>query len=395
MEKYEQRGVSAGKEGVVAATKKLSLGLFPHTFCKILEDMAGHPDYCSLVHADGAGTKTSLAYAYWRETGDISVWKGVAQDALVMNLDDALCSGFGLRGETFYYSQSIDRNKRLVPNEVLEAIINGTQELFDMLAGYGIDIRYAGGETADVGDLVRTITLNATLVARMNRSQVQQINLEPGLAIVGLASFGQATYETEYNSGMGSNGLTSARHDMFKKYVGSKYPETFDVELPADITYCGNYRLEDLAEYAPGKTMPMGKFVLSPTRTFAPVLMELTKRLDEQGETLSGIIHCSGGGTTKVKKYIPDNVTVIKDSLFKTPKLFSLIQDASKTDWKEMYKVFNMGCRMEIYCKPELVQTVIGAAAKFNVEAKQIGICGASQGKPELRVVTRYGTFEY
>lgn len=384
--RYNLRGVSAGKEDVHNAIKNVDKGLFPNAFCKIVPDtLTGDEDYCIVMHADGAGTKSSLAYAYWKETGDIKVWKGIAQDALIMNIDDLLCVG---ATDNILLSSTIGRNKQLVPGEVISEIINGTEELLEDLRNNGIGIRSTGGETADVGDLVRTIIVDSTVVARMKRKDViDNKNIQPGDVIVGLASFGQATYETEYNGGMGSNGLTSARHDVFNKSVAEKYPETFDKAVPEDLVYSGSYHLTDQPEISP---INIGKLVLSPTRTYAPIIKKI---LEKHQSNIHGIVHCSGGAQTKVLHFV-ENVHVIKDNLFPIPPLFQIIQEESKTDWKEMYKVFNMGHRMEIYVKPEIAEEIIAISKSFNVDAQIVGRVESSDQK-KLTIQSPYGTFEY
>jgi phosphoribosylformylglycinamidine cyclo-ligase len=394
--RYEDRGVSSGKEDVHNAISHLYKGLFPNAFCKILPDVLGGDErYCNISHADGAGTKSSLAYAYWKETGDLSVWKGIAQDALVMNLDDLLCVGAGLQGEEFLYSLSIDRNKNLIPGEVISAIINGTQEFIDMLGTFGIKIHFAGGETADVGDLVRTITVNGTMTTRMLREDVIVPKMKSGDVIVGLASFGQSKYENEYNSGIGSNGLTSARHDLLHAQTGIKYPETFDPMMPKDLVYVGDTKLNELFSLT---DIPTGKFILSPTRTYAPFLKELAEKFrDFDGSfPISAIIHNSGGGCTKVLNFIPETISIIKSNLFEIPLLFEMIQSKTETPWDEMYKTFNMGQRMEIYCSREVSSDVIYIADSFGVEGRVIGDCKTRQeGGSKLEILTPHGEFKY
>ena len=384
--RYNLRGVSAGKEDVHNAIKNVDKGLFPQAFCKIVPDyLTNDEDYCIVMHADGAGTKSSLAYAYWKETGDISVWKGIAQDALIMNIDDLLCVG---ATDNILLSSTIGRNKNLVPGEVISAIINGTEELLEQLREQGIGIFSTGGETADVGDLVRTIIVDSTVVCRMKRSDViSNHTIQPGDVIVGLASSGQATYETEYNGGMGSNGLTSARHDVFSKEVAAKYPETFDPNVPADLAYVGGKNLTDTVEGAP---LDAGKLVLSPTRTYAPIIKQI---LDKHRSDVHGMVHCSGGAQTKVLHFVND-VHVIKNNLFPVPPLFKLIQEESKTDWQEMYKVFNMGHRMEIYCSEETAASIIEISKSFNVDAQIVGRVEAHEGK-KLTIESEFGTFQY
>ncbi|HNR85521.1 MAG TPA: AIR synthase-related protein [Taishania sp.] len=384
--RYNLRGVSAGKEDVHNAIKNVDKGLFPQAFCKIVPDYLSNDDeYCIVMHADGAGTKSSLAYAYWKETGDLSVWKGIAQDALIMNIDDLLCVG---ATNNILLSSTIGRNKNLVPGEVISEIINGTEELLTELRNQGVGIHSTGGETADVGDLVRTIIVDSTVVCRMKRSDViSNHTIQPGDVIVGLASFGQASYETEYNGGMGSNGLTSARHDVFNKSVAEKYPETFDAAVPADLVYSGSYNLTDWPGDYP---LSVGKLVLSPTRTYAPII---SKILEKHRSNIHGMVHCSGGAQTKVLHFV-GNVHIIKDNLFETPLLFRIIHEESGTDWKEMYKVFNMGHRMEIYCSPEHAQEIIEISKSFNVDAQIVGRVEASDAK-KLTIISEHGTFEY
>ena len=385
-ERYDLRGVSASKTDVHSAIKNLDKGLYPGAFCKIVPDyLGGDPLWCNIMHADGAGTKSSLAYAYWRETGDISVWKGIAQDALIMNIDDLLCVG---ATDNILLSSTIGRNKRLVPGEVISAIINGTEELLDELRAHGVNIYSTGGETADVGDLVRTIIVDSTVTCRMRRADViDNANIADGDVIVGLASYGQAAYETEYNGGMGSNGLTSARHDVFGKSVAEKYPETYDGGLPQELVYCGACSLTDSVEGAP---VNAGKLVLSPTRTYAPVVKAV---LDALRPHIHGMVHCSGGAQTKVMNFV-EAKHVIKDNFFDVPPLFELIRRQSGTDPREMYRVFNMGHRLEIYCRPEYAERIIAISESFGVPAKVIGRVEAAQQK-KLTLVTPYGTFEY
>jgi|TARA_B110000879_G_scaffold22176_1_gene28601 phosphoribosylformylglycinamidine cyclo-ligase len=384
--RYDLRGVSADKTDVHNAIKNVDKGLFPKAFCKIVPDyLTGSEEYCIVMHADGAGTKSSLAYAYWKETGDVSVWKGVAQDALIMNIDDLICVG---ATEKIILSSTIGRNKNLIPGEVISAIINGTEELLQSLNEFGVEIFSTGGETADVGDLVRTIIVDSTVVSRMKRSEVvNNANIKSGDVIVGIASFGQATYETEYNGGMGSNGLTSARHDVFSKLIAKKYPETFDDSVPQDLVYSGTKTLTDEIQNSP---LNAGKLVLSPTRTYAPIIKEA---LEHHRNEISGMVHCSGGGQTKVLHFV-DGVHIIKDNLFDTPPLFKLIQEESGTDWKEMYKVFNMGHRMEVYCPEEIAESIISISKSFNVNAQIIGRVEASD-KKELTIETKHGKFQY
>jgi phosphoribosylformylglycinamidine cyclo-ligase len=385
-DRYNQRGVSASKEDVHQAISKLDKGLFPKAFCKIVEDhLGGDPNYCTVMHADGAGTKSSLAYIYWKDTGDLSVWKGIAQDAIIMNVDDLLCVG---ATENILLSSTIGRNKNLIPGEVISTIINGTEEVLEMLRNYGLNIRSTGGETADVGDLVRTIIVDSTVTARMKRSDViDNSRIQAGDVIVGLASYGQATYEHEYNSGMGSNGLTSARHDVFTKEYATKYPESYDKDVPADLVYTGKYNVTD---ELPGTPLNVGKLVLSPTRTYAPILIEVFKELRQH---VHGLVHCSGGAQTKVLHFI-DNLHVIKDNLFEVPPLFKLIQECSGTDSKEMYKVFNMGHRMEVYLNEKFAQQVIDISKSFGVEANVIGRVETSTVK-QVTVKGTNGEFHY
>ena len=385
-DRYNLRGVSADKEDVHQAIKNVDKGLFPKAFCKIVPDYLSNDDeYCIVMHADGAGTKSSLAYMYWKETADISVWKGIAQDALVMNIDDLLCVG---ATDNILLSSTIGRNKNLVPGEVISAIINGTEELLSDLRGFGVDIRSTGGETADVGDLVRTIIVDSTVVARMKKTDViTNSNIQSGDVIVGLSSFGQANYESEYNGGMGSNGLTSARHDVFAKYLSEKYPESYDSSVPESLVYSGSKKLTDtLADLS----VDVGKLVLSPTRTYAPIIKEI---LEKHRSDIHGMVHCSGGAQTKVLHYV-DDVHVIKDKLFEIPPLFDLIQKESNTDWKEMYKVFNMGHRMELYVPQEIADSIIAISNSFGVEAKVIGRVEAHNGK-KLTIKSPFGEFIY
>lgn len=384
--RYMMRGVSAAKEDVHNAIKNIDKGIFPQAFCKIIPDiLGGDPEYCNIMHADGAGTKSSLAYAYWKETGDLSVWKGIAQDALIMNTDDLLCVG---AVDNILVSSTIGRNKMLIPGEVISAIINGTDELLQQMRDMGVGIYATGGETADVGDLVRTIIVDSTVTCRMKRSDViDNANIRPGDVIVGLSSCGQATYETRYNGGMGSNGLTSARHDVFSKYLAEKYPETYDHAVPEELVYSGSYRLDQEVDGAP---VNAGQLVLSPTRTYAPVIKKL---LDEMRSDIHGMVHCTGGAQTKVLHFVGDNCKVIKDNMFPIPPLFRAIHDESGTDWKEMYKVFNMGHRMEIYLSPEKAEKVIEISRSFNIDAQIIG--RIEEGKKSLTIMSEYGTFEY
>ena len=384
--RYSKRGVSSQKEDVHSAIKNLDRGLFPNAFCKIVPDIiGGDKDYCNIMHADGAGTKSSLAYIYWKETGDLSVWKGIAQDAIIMNLDDLLCVGVF---ENILISSTIGRNKNLIPVEVISAIINGTEEVLENLRKMGIGIWATGGETADVGDLVRTIIVDSTVTARMRRSEViSNHKISAGDVIVGLASYGQTNYETEYNSGMGSNGLTSARHDVFGKYLASEYPESYDTSLPEGLFYTGKLKLTDPVM---GLNITAGKLVLSPTRTYAPVIKQV---LEAMRSDIHGMVHCSGGGQTKSLHFI-DNLHVVKNNLFPVPPLFQLIQEQSGTDWKEMYRVFNMGHRFEIYTGEKNANEIISIAAGFNLEAKIIGHCEKSE-KRMLTIKSDKGTFEY
>ena len=385
-QRYDLRGVSAAKEDVHNAIKNVDKGIFPKAFCKIIPDiLGGDPEWCNIMHADGAGTKSSLAYAYWRETGDLGVWKGIAQDALIMNVDDLLCVG---ATDRMLVSSTIGRNKRLIPGEVIAAIINGTEELLETMRGYGVEIYGTGGETADVGDLVRTIIVDSTVTTRMRRADViNNADIADGDVIVGMASFGQATYETEYNGGMGSNGLTSARHDVFNKNVAEKYPETFDGKIPADLIYSGT---KDLLDTVDGTDLTAGKLVLSPTRTYAPVIRRL---LQEMRGEIHGMVHCTGGAQTKVMHFV-ENKHVIKDNMFPLPPLFKLIQEQSDTDWAEMYKVFNMGHRMEVYLPSDKAGMVIDIAREFNIDAR---IIGRVEDPPanSLTIRSEFGEFRY
>jgi phosphoribosylformylglycinamidine cyclo-ligase len=385
--RYALRGVSAEKEDVHNAIKNIDKGLFPKAFCKIIPDhLTGDEDYCLIMHADGAGTKSSLAYMYWKETGDISVWKGIAQDALIMNIDDLLCVG---ATDNILLSSTIGRNKNLVPGEVISAIINGTEELIEELKSFGVTIHSTGGETADVGDLVRTIIVDSTVTARMKRSDViDNANIQAGDVIVGLESFGQATYEKGYNGGMGSNGLTSARHDVFDHSLAAKYPESYDSSVPEELVYAGKVQLTDAVANSP---IDAGKLVLSPTRTYAPIIKAI---LDQyKADDVHGMIHCSGGAQTKILHFI-DQLHIIKDNLFEVPPLFQLIQEQSKTDWKEMYQVFNCGHRMELYVNPAVAEDIIAIAESFNVRAQIVGRVEASADK-KLTIQSTYGTFNY
>ena len=386
-QRYAQRGVSASKSDVHNAIKNIDKGLFPKAFCKIVPDfLTNDPDYCLVMHADGAGTKSSLAYAYWKETGDVSVWKGIAQDALIMNIDDLICVG---ATDHIMLSSTIGRNKNLIPGEVLSAIINGTEALIQDLKTHGITIHSTGGETADVGDLVRTIIVDSTVTARLKRSEViDNAKIKAGDVIVGLASYGQATYEKEYNGGMGSNGLTSARHDVFSKDIARKFPETFDPGVPENLVYSGGVELTQSIENSP---LNAGKLVLSPTRTYAPIIKEILSKYD--ANTIHGMVHCSGGAQTKILHFI-DDLHIVKNNMFTLPPLFKLIQEQSKTDWKEMYQVFNCGHRLELYVAKEVADSVIAIASKFNVEAQIIGRVEASPEK-KLTIKSEYGTFEY
>ena len=385
-QRYMMRGVSAAKEDVHNAIKNIDKGIFPQAFCKIIPDiLGGDPEYCNIMHADGAGTKSSLAYMYWKETGDLSVWKGIAQDALIMNTDDLLCVG---AVDNILVSSTIGRNKMLIPGEVISAIINGTDELLQQMRDMGIGIYATGGETADVGDLVRTIIVDSTVTCRMKRSDViNNANIRPGDVIVGLSSCGQATYETAYNGGMGSNGLTSARHDVFSKYLAEKYPESYDKAVPEELVYSGSYKLTDEVE---GSPINAGKLVLSPTRTYAPVVKRL---LDELRPKIHGMVHCTGGAQTKVLHFVGDNCRVIKDNMFPVPPLFKAIIKESGTDYAEAYKVFNMGHRLEVYLSPEDAEKVIEISKSFNIDAQVIG--RIEEGQKSLLIKSEYGEFEY
>lgn len=384
--RYNLRGVSAQKEDVHKAIAKLDKGLYPNAFCKIYPDYWGGDDaYCNLMHADGAGTKSSLAYLYWKETGDLSVWKGIAIDSIVMNIDDLLCVG---ATGPFTYSSTIGRNKNLIPGEVISEIINGTQAYFDTLADYGIDVKLMGGETADVGDLVRTVIVDGTMSCRMRRDKlVTTEKMVPGDVIVSLASYGQASYETEYNSGMGSNGLTSARHEMLKKEYANKYPESVDPNLPSEVVYNGKYGLTDPTE----TPLNVGKMILSPTRTYAPVVLKV---LEQYFDKIHGIIHCSGGGQSKVSHYLPSALRVVKNNLLPVPPLFTMIQQSAGTDWKEMYQVFNMGQRLEIYTDKETAAAIVEISKSFNIDAQVSGYVEAAD-KKEVIIESPYGTFNY
>jgi len=380
------RGVSADKEDVHKAIKNVDKGLYPRAFCKIVEDHLGQdPNYCTIMHADGAGTKSSLAYLYWKETGDLSVWKGIAQDAIIMNTDDLLCVG---ATDNILLSSTIGRNKNLIPGEVIGAIINGTEEVLAMLRSHGMNITSTGGETADLGDLVRTIVVDSTVTARMKREDViSNDNIRPGDVIVGLSSSGQATYEDAYDGGMGSNGLTSARHDVFSNIYTDKYPETYDKDIPKDLVYTGSYKVEDTIDEVP---VNIGQLVLSPTRTYAPIIAAVLK---EHRHHIHGMVHCSGGAQTKVLHFV-ENLHIIKNNLFDTPPLFKLIQEESNTSWQEMYKVFNMGHRMEVYLPEEYAQAIIDISKSFNVDAQIVGHVEAASGK-KLTIDSKYGSFNF
>lgn len=388
-QRYNLRGVSASKEDVHQAIKNIDKGIFPKAFCKIIPDIiAGDDNYCNIMHADGAGTKSSLAYAYWKETGDLSVWKGIAQDSIIMNLDDLLCVG---ATDNILLSSTIGRNKNLIPGEVISAIINGTEEILEELRSYGINIFSTGGETADVGDIVRTIIVDSTVTCRMPRKNViSNHKIKAGNVIVGIASYGQASYETEYNGGMGSNGLTSARHDVFSKYLANKYPECFDPMVPSELVYSGSKLLTDKIKIDEHTEVTAGKLVLSATRTYAPILKSF---FDNGIQDIDGIVHCSGGAQTKVLHFV-ENVHIIKDNLFDCPPLFKLIQEESNTPWQEMYKVFNMGHRMEVYTNEKRAEELINISKSFGVEAKIIGRVESSD-KTELTINSIYGTFYY
>jgi phosphoribosylformylglycinamidine cyclo-ligase len=386
-ERYNQRGVSASKEDVHKAIKNIDKGLYPKAFCKIVPDyLTNDEDYCLVMHADGAGTKSSLAYMYWKETGDVSVWKGIAQDALIMNIDDLICVG---AVDNIMLSSTIGRNKNLIPGEVISAIINGTEELISDLAEHGMTIHSTGGETADVGDLVRTIIVDSTVTARLRRKDViDNSNIQAGDVVVGLASFGQATYEKEYNGGMGSNGLTSARHDVFSKYLAEKYPESFDASVPVELVYSGQTKLTDAVENVP---LDAGKLVLSPTRTYAPIIKKILKKYTS--EDIHGMVHCSGGAQTKILHFI-DKLHVIKDNLFPIPPLFKLIQGQSDTEWKEMYQVFNCGHRMEMYVNLGVAEDLVRISKEFGVDARIIGRVEENSHK-KLTIISEQGTFIY
>ncbi len=386
---YAKRGVSAGKEDVHNAIRNIDKGLFPQAFCKIIPDLlGGDPEWCNIMHADGAGTKSSLAYAYWKETGDLSVWRGIAQDAIIMNTDDLLCVG---ATDNILLSSTIGRNKNLIPGEVIAAIINGTEEILEELRSYGMGIYSTGGETADVGDLVRTIIVDSTVTARMKRADViSNDRIQAGDVVVGLASSGQASYEREYNGGMGSNGLTSARHDVFNKTVASKYPESFDPAIPQELVFSGKKALTDMVDVPGVGQITAGKLVLSPTRTYAPVIRHILEQFRPQ---IHGMVHCSGGAQTKVLHFI-EKLHVVKDNLFPVPPLFQLIREQSGTEWREMYQVFNMGHRMELYVPAEIAEDIIRISQTYNIEAKIVGRVEASPEK-KVTVKSEYGTFEY
>jgi phosphoribosylformylglycinamidine cyclo-ligase len=388
-QRYDQRGVSASKDDVHAAIQKIDKGIFPKAFCKIIPDILGNdPEYCNIMHADGAGTKSSLAYTYWKATGDISVWRGIAQDAIIMNLDDLLCVG---ATDGILLSSTIGRNKNLINGDIIAAIINGTEDILEELRSQGIGIHSTGGETADVGDLVRTIIVDSTVTCRMKRADViSNDRIQPGDVIVGLASYGQATYETEYNGGMGSNGLTSARHDVFNKTIANNYPESFDPAVPADLVFSGSKNLTDLIDIGNGQTITAGKLVLSPTRTYAPVIKTM---LDKYRSQINGMVHCSGGAQTKVLHFV-DHLHIIKNNLFPTPPLFKLIQQESQTSWQEMYKVFNMGHRLELYVPESIAADLIAISKSFGIDAQIIGRVEAAD-KKQVTVTSEYGEFVY
>ena len=387
-ERYSRRGVSASKEDVHKAIKKIDRGLFPKAFCKVVPDyLTNDENYCLVMHADGAGTKSSLAYMYWKETGDISVWKGIAQDALIMNIDDLICVGVT---DNILLSSTIGRNKNLIDGEVISSIINGTEELVNDLSSHGINIKLTGGETADVGDLVRTIIVDSTVIGRIKRSEViDNSNIAEGNVIVGLSSFGQSTYEDQYNSGIGSNGLTSARHDVFNKILAEKYPESYDPMVPDDLVYSGSVSLDQVFD---DTGLDAGKLVLSPTRTYAPIIKSILSECSK--ELIKGIVHCSGGAQTKILHFISDDLHVIKDKMFDPPILFKLIQKESRTSWHEMYKVFNCGHRMELYVDPIVADKIISISSRFNVEAKIIGKVEKSNSK-KLTIMSQFGEFQY
>ncbi|MBE9467194.1 MAG: phosphoribosylformylglycinamidine cyclo-ligase [Bacteroidetes bacterium] len=384
--RYNQRGVSSSKKDVHNAIKNIDKGIFPKAFCKIIPDyLAGDPDYCNIMHADGAGTKSSLAYIYWKETNDINVWKGIAQDAIIMNIDDLLCIG---AVDNILLSSTIGRNKNLIPGEVISAIINGTKTVIDEFQDMGINIQFTGGETADVGDLVRTVIVDSTVTCRMKRSDViSNANIKAGDVIVGLSSSGKATYEKEYNGGMGSNGLTSARHDVFAKYLADKYPESYDNKIPNELIYSGSLKLTDKIE---NLGIDAGKLVLSPTRSYAPIIKDI---LNESRQNIHGMIHCTGGAQTKVLNFV-DNIHVVKDNMFDIPPLFEIIQRESGTPWQDMYKVFNMGHRLEIYLPEQFANDIINISKKYNVDAKIIGRCEKSDNK-SLTIINQFGEFNY
>ncbi len=386
--RYDLRGVSASKEDVHEAIKNIDKGLYPKAFCKVVPDyLSNDDDYCIVMHADGAGTKSSLAYMYWKETGDMSVWKGIAQDALVMNIDDLICVGVT---NNIILSSTIGRNKNLIPGNVISSIINGTEEIIEELNRYGVNIYSTGGETADVGDLVRTIIVDSTVTARVKRSEIiDNSNISDGNVIIGLSSFGQSTYENEYNGGMGSNGLTSARHDVFDKYLAKKYPESFDQSIPSELIYSGKIKLNQKIE---GSPLDAGKLVLSPTRTYAPVIKEILSSIVRSN--IKGIVHCSGGAQTKILHFLNENLHAIKDNMFEVPILFDLIQKQSNTSWHEMYKVFNCGHRMELYVNPKVADDIIKISKSFNIEAKIIGRVEKSSEK-KLTIISKYGEFLY
>jgi len=388
--RYNQRGVSASKEDVHNAIKNIDKGIFPQAFCKIIPDILGNDEeYCNIMHADGAGTKSALAYVYWKETGDLSVWKGIAQDAIIMNLDDLICVG---ATENILLSSTIGRNKNLIPGEVIAAIINGTEEILSDLREQGISIYSTGGETADVGDLVRTIIVDSTVTCRMKRDEViSNHNIQAGDVIVGLSSSGKASYETEYNGGMGSNGLTSARHDVFNKTIANTYPESFDPAVPFDLVFSGSKGLTDEIAVDENTTVTAGKLVLSPTRTYAPLIKKV---LESYRAEIHGLVHCSGGAQTKVLHFINDDVHVIKDNLFPVPPLFQLIQEQSGTAWEEMYKVFNMGHRMELYVPEAIAASIIEISKSFNIDAQIVGRVEAAE-KKQVTIQTEKGTFRY
>ena len=386
--RYDLRGVSASKEDVHEAIKNIDKGLYPKAFCKVVPDyLSNDDDYCIVMHADGAGTKSSLAYMYWKDTGDMSVWKGIAQDALVMNIDDLICVGVT---NNIILSSTIGRNKNLIPGNVISSIINGTEEIIEELNRYGVNIYSTGGETADVGDLVRTIIVDSTVTARVKRSEIiDNSNISDGNVIIGLSSSGQSTYENEYNGGIGSNGLTSARHDVFDKYLAKKYPESFDQSIPSELIYSGKIKLNQKIE---GSPLDAGKLVLSPTRTYAPVIKEILSSVVRSD--IKGMVHCSGGAQTKILHFLNENLHAIKDNMFEVPILFDLIQKQSNTSWHEMYKVFNCGHRMELYVNPKVADDIINISKNFNIEAKIIGRVEKSSEK-KLTIISKYGEFLY